>query len=78
MNLLSREPHPISDEEATFDLYNLIAKPNELTLSTQVYETYESVIKPLSKGSKMTWPSIYLSLITVEGQNESLENWKNP
>lgn len=35
------------DVEAGFSLYSLIAKPNELGLSPQVYETYESVIKPL-------------------------------
>jgi hypothetical protein len=35
------------DVDAGFWLYNLIAKPNELGLSPQVYEIYESVIKPL-------------------------------
>jgi hypothetical protein len=35
------------DVEAAFWLYGLIAKPNELGLSPQVYEIYESVIKPL-------------------------------
>lgn len=34
------------DVEAGFWLYGLIAKPNELGLSPQVYEIYESVIKP--------------------------------
>ncbi len=34
------------DEEAGFWLYSLIAKPNELGLSPQVYEIYEAVIKP--------------------------------
>lgn len=39
------------DVEAGFNLYSLIAKPNELGLSPQVYETYTLVIKPLlSKG----------------------------
>jgi len=35
------------DIEAGFWLYSLVAKPNELGLSPQVYEIYESVIKPL-------------------------------
>jgi len=35
------------DVEAGFWLYSLIAKPNELGLSPQVYEIYESIIKPL-------------------------------
>ena len=35
------------DVEAGFSLYSLIAKPNELGLSPQVYEIYESVVKPL-------------------------------
>jgi hypothetical protein len=35
------------DVNAGFWLYSLIAKPNELGLSPQVYEIYESVIKPL-------------------------------
>jgi hypothetical protein len=35
------------DVEAGFWLYGLVAKPNELGLSPQVYEIYESVIKPL-------------------------------
>jgi len=35
------------DVEAGFNLYSLIAKPNELGLSPQVYEIYEAVIKPL-------------------------------
>jgi len=35
------------DIEAGFWLYGLVAKPNELGLSPQVYEIYESVIKPL-------------------------------
>ncbi len=35
------------DIEAGFWLYGLVAKPNELGLSPQFYEIYESVIKPL-------------------------------
>jgi len=35
------------DIDAGFWLYSLIAKPNELGLSPQVYEIYESIIKPL-------------------------------
>ena len=35
------------DVEAGFWLYGLVAKPNELGLSPQIYEVYESVIKPL-------------------------------
>jgi len=35
------------DVDAGFELYNQIAKPNELGLSPQVYEVYETVIKPL-------------------------------
>lgn len=47
----TREPRTIvanrEDTEAGFRLYDLIAKPNELGLSPQVYEIYESVIKPV-------------------------------
>lgn len=35
------------DEEAGFYLYNLIARPNELGISPQVYEIYENIVKPL-------------------------------
>jgi len=35
------------DVDAGFELYNRIAKANELGLSPQTYEVYESVIKPL-------------------------------
>jgi hypothetical protein len=35
------------DVKAGFWLYGLVARPNELGLSPQVYEIYESVIKPL-------------------------------
>jgi len=37
------------DIEAGFDLYSLIAKPNELGISPQVYEIYKEVIEPLLK-----------------------------
>jgi len=35
------------DVNAGFELYNQIAKPNELGLSPQIYEVYETIIKPL-------------------------------
>jgi hypothetical protein len=35
------------DIEAGFWLYGLVAKPNELGLSPQIYEIWESVVKPL-------------------------------
>ncbi|MGB6680705.1 MAG: hypothetical protein WBF08_05190 [Candidatus Bathyarchaeia archaeon] len=35
------------DEEAGFNLYDLIARPNELGISPQVYEIYENIVKPL-------------------------------
>ena len=35
------------DVDAGFGLYNQIAKPNELGLSPQIYEVYETIIKPL-------------------------------
>lgn len=35
------------DVDAGFGLYDLIAKPNQLGLSPQVYEVYEAIIKPL-------------------------------
>jgi len=37
----------LTTTEAGFRLYSLIAKPNELGLSPQVYEIYETVIKPI-------------------------------
>jgi hypothetical protein len=35
------------DVDAGFELYNHIGKPNELGLSPQIYEVYETIIKPL-------------------------------
>jgi len=40
------------DEEAGFHLYSRIAKPNELGLSPQIYEIYETVIKPLLESNQ--------------------------
>jgi hypothetical protein len=40
------------DIEAGFQLYSLIAKPNELGLSPQHYEIYQSVISPLLSPDK--------------------------
>jgi hypothetical protein len=54
LNLWHREKHNDrtivanrEDIEAGFWLYGLVAKPNELGLSPQIYEIHESVIRPL-------------------------------
>ena len=54
LNLWSREKRGYGtivatqeDVDAGFGLYDLIAKPTELGLSPQIYEVYETIIKPL-------------------------------
>ena len=57
------------DIEAGFNLYELIAKPNELGVPPQVYEIYENVIAPLLNDTGVTRQGILTRFYQVYGRS---------